>query len=190
MTENIFSNANSFILWVVLFSVWCFISAKINKKHGKAAEYDERQQQIRLLSFRISFFILIVWSLLGMLLAENGILFCDTATMFFLGILLSFTAFFCINTWKNAVDPVLNGETADAKAKKEVMLIITGIFWFACVIWVVADYIRHFDNIFTDGKLNGNCRLLFIVFAGLIMIVNALIKQIYCKRCSKKDGDD
>lgn len=190
MTENIFNNANTFILWVVLFSGWCFISAKINKKHGKATEYDERQQQLRLLSFRISFFILIVWSLLGMLLAENGILFCDTATMFFLGILLSFTAFFCINTWKNANDPILHDETADTKAKKEVMLIITGIFWFACVIWVVADYIRHFDNIFTDGKLNGNCRLLFIVFAGLIMIVNALIKQIYCKRCSKKDEDD
>ena len=120
MTENIFNNANTFILWVVLFSGWCFISAKINKKHGKTAEYDERQQQIRLLSFRISFFILIVWSLLGMLLAENGILFCDTATMFFLGILLSFTAFFCINTWKNANDPILHDETADAKAKKEV----------------------------------------------------------------------
>ena len=190
MTDNIFSNANTFVLWLILFSAGSFLLTRHNKKHGKTAEYDERQQQIRLLSFRISFFILIVWSLLGMLLAENGILFCDTATMFFLGILLSYTAFICINTWKNAVDPVLNGETADAKAKKEVMLITTGIFWFACVIWVVADYIRHFDNIFTDGKLNGNCRLLFIVFAGLIMIVNALIKQIYCKRCSKKDGDD
>jgi len=71
-----------------------------------------------------------------------------------------------------------------------VLLIITGIFWTVCVIWVVADYIKHFDNIFTDGKLNGNSRLLFIVFAGLIMIANALIKQIYCKRCARKDEDD
>lgn len=190
MTDNIFSNANTFVLWLILFSAGSFLLTRHNKKHGKTAEYDERQQQLRLLSFRISFFILIVWSLFGMLLSENGILFCDTATMFFLGILLSFTAFFCINTWENANDPILHDETADAKAKKEVMLIITGIFWFACVIWVVADYIRHFDNIFTDGKLNGNCRLLFIVLAGLIMIVNALIKQIYCKRCAKKDEDD
>jgi len=190
MTDNIFSNANSFALWLVLFFGLFFVSTKINKKHGKAAEYDERQQQLRLLSFRISFFILLVWSLLGMLLAENGILFCDTATMFFLGILLSYTAFFCINTWKNANDPILHDETSDEKAKKEVLLIITGIFWTVCVIWVVADYIKHFDNIFTDGKLNGNSRLLFIVFAGLIMIANALIKQIYCKRCARKDEDD
>ena len=119
MTDNIFSNANSFALWIVLFSGWCFISAKINKKHGKTAEYDERQQQLRLLSFRISFFILIVWSLLGMLLAENGILFCDTATMFFLGILLSFTAFFCINTWKNGVERALKRYIQDGTAAGE-----------------------------------------------------------------------
>ncbi|MBO4729641.1 MAG: hypothetical protein J5631_14580, partial [Spirochaetaceae bacterium] len=86
MTDNIFSNANTFVLWLVLFFGGSFLLTRHNKKHGKTAEYDERQQQIRLLALRISYFILIVWSLIGMLLAENGLLFSDVPTMFFLGI--------------------------------------------------------------------------------------------------------
>ncbi|MBO4759147.1 MAG: hypothetical protein J5505_03715 [Spirochaetaceae bacterium] len=190
MTDNIFSNANSFVLWLILFFGLSFLFTRHNKKRGKTAEYDERQQQIRLLSLRISYFILIAWSLIGMLLAENKLLFCDVATMFFLGILLSATAFICITTWKNASDPVLNGETAEQKSKKLTLTIVTGIFWVLCVIWIIADYIKNFEKLFTDGKLNGNSRLLFIVVSGLIMLINVLIKQIYCKKFAQKDEED
>lgn len=190
MTDNIFSNANTFVLWLVLFFGGSFLLTRHNKKHGKTAEYDERQQQIRLLALRISYFILIVWSLIGMLLAENGLLFSDVPTMFFLGILLSYTAFICITTWKNAVDPVLNGETTEQKSKKLTLTIATTVFWFLCAIWIIADYAKNFDKLFTDGKLNGNCRLLFIVISGLIMLINVLIKQIYYKKCTQKDEED
>ena len=190
MTDNIFSDANTFVLWLILFFGVSFLFTRHNKKHGKTAEYDERQQQIRLLSFRISYFILIVWSLIGMLLAENNLLFSDASTMFFLGILLSYTAFICIPTWKNAVDPVLSGEAAEQKSKKLTMTIAAAVFWFFCVIWIIADYIKNFENLFTDGKLNGNSRLLFIVVSGLIMLINVLIKQIYCKKFAQKDEED
>ena len=143
MTHTIFSDANTFVLWLILFFGVSFLFTRHNKKHGKTAEYDERQQQIRLLSFRISYFILIVWSLIGMLLAENNLLFSDASTMFFLGILLSYTAFICITTWKNAVDPVLSGEAAEQKSKKLTMTIAAAVFWFFCVIWIIAEGVSY-----------------------------------------------